>query len=101
MNNLYSKADDINKELKEMPLVKEYLHYKELLENDETLTQMKNKILFLQKCNPTDEEKEEYFKLKKEYENNPIVANYNSLKKDIKELKDEVRSLLKIWFMQF
>lgn len=96
MNNLYSKADDINKELKEMPLVKEYLHYKELLDNDDSLTQLKNKILFLKKCNPTDEEKEEYFRLKKEYDNNPIVANYNSLKKEIKELKDEVRSLLKI-----
>lgn len=96
MNNLYSKADDINKELKEMPLVKEYLHYKELLDNDDSLAQLKNKILFLQKCNPTDEEKEEYFRLKKEYDNNPIVANYNSLKKEIKELKDEVRSLLKI-----
>lgn len=96
MNKLYSKADDINKELKEMPLVKEYLHYKELLDNDDSLTQLKNKILFLQKCDPTDEEKEEYFRLKKEYDNNPIVANYNSLKKEIKELKDEVRSLLKI-----
>lgn len=96
MNNLYSKADDINKELKEMSLVKEYLHYKELLDNDDYLTQLKNKILFLQKCNATNEEKEEYFKLKKEYDNNPIVANYNLLKKEIKELKDEVRSLLKI-----
>ena len=91
-----SKCEEIKKNIDSSALVKEYLHYKRMIENDHELEQMHNKLLFMKKCDLNDEEKVEYLKLKEEYDNNPIVSNYNRLKKEIDDLKIEVKNLLKL-----
>ena len=44
----------------------------------------------------SNEEKDEYYRLLNIYNSHPIVSNYNALKKDIEELKLEVKNLIKL-----
>ena len=44
----------------------------------------------------TENEKDEYYRLLNQYNNHPIVSNYKMLKKEIEELKLEVKNIIKL-----
>ena len=94
--NLNDKIIQVKDEIAALDLVKEYNFYRDLFLNSEELKQLNNRIKFLKKCEMSNEEKDEYYRLLNIYSSHPIVSNYNALKKDIEELKLEVKNLIKL-----
>ncbi len=94
--DLNEKAIQVNEEISSLDLVKEYNFYHNLFFNSNELKQLDNRIKFLKKCDMTDEEKREYYSLLDKYNNHPVVSNYKALKKEIEELKLEVKNIIKL-----
>lgn len=90
------KANVVKEDLSSLPLVKEYLKLKNIIDNSKELRNLENKVKFLKRCDLNDEEKEEYYKAKEEYENNPLISNFKKLEKEIIDLKIEVKKILAI-----
>lgn len=95
-NEIKEKLNIVKKDLLDEPIVQEYLRLKELVLKSDELSNLKKQISFLQKCNPTNEEKEEYYRLLNEYNNNPLVIQFKSVSEDVCDLLEEVKKELEI-----
>jgi len=101
---LINKAKQLNKELKETSISKEYFALKEALENDEYITNL------LKVIKQTQNEAKECLKnndienykikskslevLKDEFINHPLVNNYINVKNELNDLLEQVVSIL-------
>ena len=101
---MINKAKQLNKELKETSISKEYFALKEALENDEYITNL------LKVIKQTQKEAKECFKnndienykikskslevLKDEFINHPLVNNYINVKNELNDLLEQVVSIL-------
>lgn len=94
--NLDDKVIQVKNEISNLELVKEYNFYCDLFFSSQELKQLNNRIKFLKKCEMTENEKDEYYRLLNQYNNHPIVSNYKMLKKEIEELKLEVKNIIKL-----
>ena len=102
MNNLDDLISSINEELHQEECVKQYLYYKNLIENDESLKQLDFDVRFHQKemCknknNPEVYAKEKaiYEELKNKLDNNPILINYQIAKEEVYSLLVDIKNVL-------
>ena len=93
MNNILNDAKEIREYLDNTKLFKEFYELQNAVNNSHELHKLENKVKYLKKCVMTDEEKEAYYKAKKEYEENPLLLNYLEIKKEVELLKEEIKGL--------
>lgn len=96
-NEIKESLNKVKKDLLNEPVVQEYLRLKELILESDELSKLKKRISFLQKCHPSEEEKDEYYKLLNEYNNNPLIIQFKSVSDDVCNLLEEVKKELEIW----
>ena len=89
-DRVIDKAKEARKSLEELEEVKEYLHLKELLENDESLKQMRKDIARLKKENKVEERDN----LLAVYNSHPLVNNFYLAKEEVKSILKTIESLL-------
>lgn len=90
MNDINACILKLKEAIHNDPLVKEFLKVKEAINSDLTLKNMQNTIISLAKSNKTKEMKQ----LKEEYDNHPLIANYNYLKDEINTLLSEIKDII-------
>ena len=84
------KAKEVRSSFEELPEVKEYLKLKELLENDQTLKQMRLDIARLKAENKLEERDN----LLKVYHSHPLVNNFYLAKEEVEAILKNVQSML-------
>lgn len=90
-------AREINKLIKNSDVYKRYLSCKSSVENDEELNALKIKLEELKKDNCKHKNEcliNQYYELEKEYKNNVLVKEYDSVKKEVYELLASVSDIL-------
>ena len=90
MDKIIEKANELSSLLKEEPLIKEYLHVKDLYENSKELEYMRQEIAH----ESNQKDKSRYKELKDKYDNHPLVSNYNSLKEEVITLLKELNEII-------
>lgn len=94
MNNSLKLAKKLNEELKNIPLFVEFFKVEKEFNESNCLNQLRNEMKFLKKCNMNEEDLKKYKSLKNEYDSNPLVKNYLSLKEEVEAYKKEVLEYL-------
>ena len=84
------KTKEVRSSFEELPEVKEYLKLKELLENDQTLKQMRLDIARL-KAEGKIEERDNLLKV---YNSHPLVNNFYLAKEEVKSILKTIQSML-------
>ncbi len=95
-NDIKESLNKVKKDLLNEPIVKEYVRLKELILESDELSKLKKRISFLQKCHVSEEEKDEYYKLLNEYNNNPLIIQFKSVSDDVCDLLEEIKKELEI-----
>ena len=95
-NDIKESLNKVKKDLLNEPIVKEYVRLKELILESDELSKLKKRISFLQKCHVSEEEKDEYYKLLNEYNNNPLIIQFKSVSDDVCNLLEEIKKELEI-----
>ena len=102
MDNVETLLKEVSEKLFNYPCVKEYFRLKEIIENDKELSSLEKEVRKHQKlmCEHQNED-EVYFKEKDIYETklakleaNPIIQNFEEVKKEVNALLNEVREIL-------
>ena len=102
MNNIETLLKEVSDKLFNYPCVKEYFRLKDIIENDEKISSLEKEVREHQKlmCEHQNED-ERYFKEKELYESklaelqaNPIIQNFEEVKKEVNALLNEVRDIL-------
>ena len=97
MNNEIKNAlSKVKEDLFNEKIVQEYIKLKEIIENSEELSNLHKKISYLQKCQPTEDEKEEYFKLLKQYNENPLIVQFKSISDEVYDLLEEIKKEIEL-----
>lgn len=102
MNRIDELLCSLKEELNNEECVKEYFYYKNLVENDPLIKELDEQVRFHQKemCkNKNDDEiyfkeKEIYEELKKQFDNNPILINYQIARDEVFSLLVDIKKLL-------
>lgn len=102
MNNLEQLLSKVNDEILNEGCVKEYFRLKKIIEEDDEILDLEKKAqkhqkLMCQNKNNDEiyfKEKELYEKYSSELENNPIVQNFNFIKKEVNSLLIDIRDFL-------
>ena len=102
MSNIDELLIQLRDELLNEECVKEFFYYKNLLDKDDSLKELDEQVRFHQKemCrNKNDNEK--YFKhktiyeeLKRKFDNNPILINYQIAKEEVQSLLVDIKNIL-------
>lgn len=100
--NVNEALSEVKEELLNDPSVKEYFRLLSLIENDSDLMKLNEEMRLHQRLMSENvsndeiyfKEKELYESLSKEYENNPLVVNFNYIKEDVKDLLSEIEEIL-------
>lgn len=90
-------AKEINELIKNSDLYKRYLIYKKNIEDNNDLKELENKMNELKKNNCKNKNQEltdDYYVLEKKYKNNPLVMEYENIKKDMYELLSSISDIL-------
>ncbi len=104
MNNdsVIDLAKKINKELLDLPLIKEYQELEKIILNDKVLKNIDYELRKAQKDmvehstqNDYNIYQNNYVILKETIKNNPLFQNYLSLKEDVQNLLNQVSALIK------
>ena len=91
MDKVIEKAKQLKAEIDETPEMKEYLKYKELLENSEDVIELKHNIANLR----AQGKLQEATNLQELYDNHPIVVNYEASKSALYELLKTIETIIK------
>ena len=86
----------IKEDLLSEQIVQEYIRLKELIEKSDELSSLRKHISYLQNCHPSDENRKEYYKLLKQYNNNPLVIQFRSVSDEVYDLLEEIKKELEI-----
>ena len=90
MDEVIKKTQELSEQIKKEPLVIEYLHLKELLENDEELKNLRKEIA---KASLEKDEKK-HQALKEMYDNHPLVNNFYLMKEEVENLLFEIKNII-------
>lgn len=90
MDEVIKKTQELSEQIKKEPLVIEYLHLKELLENDEELKNLRKEIA---KASLEKDEKK-HQELKEMYDNHPLVNNFYLMKEEVENLLFEIKNII-------
>lgn len=102
MDNVETLLNEVSEKLFNYPCVKEYFRLKTIIENDKELSSLEKEVREHQKamCEHQNED-EIYFKEKELYETklatlgaNPIIQNFEEVKKEVNALLVEVQEIL-------
>ena len=102
MDNVETLLKEVSEKLFNYPCVKEYFRLKEIIENDKELSSLEKEVRQHQKlmCEHQNDD-EVYFKEKELYETklaqleaNPIIQNFEEVKKEVNALLNEVKEIL-------
>ena len=102
MNKLDELISSFKEELYNEECVKEYFYYKNLVESDPTIKELDEQVRFHQKemCRNKDndeiyfKEKEIYEELKKQFDSNPVLINYQIAKDEVFSLLVDIKNIL-------
>ena len=102
MNNIDELISSIKENLLNEECVKEYFYYKKIVENDTSIKELDEQVRFHQKemCRNKDndeiyfKEKSIYEDLKKQFDNNPVLINYQIAKEEVFALLVDIKKLL-------
>ena len=97
MDNLDNALFSLKEELYSLPLIKEFLKIKQEINDNERLLNFDKNIKRLQhqSCKNNDKlAKEEYLKLKEEFDNDPLIVNYQILYEEVNNLLKEIKQIL-------
>ena len=102
MNKLDELLSSFKEELYKEECVKEYFHYKNLVESDTSIKELDEQVRFHQKemCRNKDndeiyfKEKVLYEELKSKLEQNPILVNYQIVKEEVFSLLVDIKHIL-------
>lgn len=99
---LKEHIDEFIDEFLSFPEVKQFLLIKEQIESSKEMIELRNNLKQAQKnmalslgTSSYEENKKIYFKIKEEYDNHPLIINYNYLKEDVDYLLNEIKELIK------
>ena len=87
MDKVIETANKLKDELYNLEEFKEYFKYKDLYECDQNLQKLKKEIA-------SSKDKEIHDNLVNEFNNNPIVVNYNYYKEEISNILRTVKNLI-------
>lgn len=90
MKTIEETAKEIKEYILSLPEVKEYISLKADYESDLKLNELKKLIVRSKNENRMDD----YHALKKEFDENPLVNNYQASKEEVKNLLKEISSIL-------
>ena len=90
MDDVILLAKQLKQEIDELPEMKEYLHLKSLIENDEGLAKMRRDIARLENEN----KKQEKENLAKIYNSHPLVNNYYLAKEEIISILKSISQII-------
>ena len=90
MKTIEECAENIKDYLLNLPEIKEYIALKEAYENDPKLNELKKLIVRAKNENRMDD----YLKLKKEFDDNPLVNNYLNSKEEVAGILKEISDIL-------
>lgn len=96
MNDIEDLIIKLKEEIYKEPLINEYLRLKEAIKNNKEINKKILELQFLKKCNPTIEEKNRYYEIKKELDNNPLISNYKNIEKEVNIYKNEIKEILEL-----
>ena len=94
---MINKANEINQMIKESAVYKRYLECKKLVEEDENLNYLLDKMKEIKddNCrNKNDDLIEEYYELENEYYNSVIVKEYQRSKEELTSLLNDIADIL-------
>ena len=91
MDKALEKAKELRAEIDQTPEMKEYLKYKELLENNEDVIELKHNIANL-RAKGKIKEADNLLAL---YDNHPLVVNYLASKEALLQLLRTIESMFK------
>jgi len=102
MNKLDELLLSLKDELNNEHCVKEYFYYKNIVDNDSSFKRLDSEMRFHQKemCKNKDNneiylrEKAIYEELKKQFDSNPILINYQIAKEEVISLLVDIKQLL-------
>ena len=102
MNNIDELVSSLKAELYNEECVKEYFYYKKIVDSDPTIKELDDQVRFHQKemCKNKDNdevyfrEKAIYEDLKKKFDNNPILINYQIARDEVFSLLVDIKKLL-------
>ena len=102
MNNFDELVSSLKEELYNEECVKEYFYYKQIVENDSSIKELDEQVRFHQKemCRNKDNdevyfrEKAIYEELKKKFDNNPVLINYQIARDEVFSLLVDIKKLL-------
>ena len=97
MDNLDNALFSLKEELYSLPLIKEFLKIKQEINDNERLSNLDKNIKRLQQKSYKNNDKlakEEYLKLKEEFDNDPLVVNYQILYEEVHDLLKEIKQIL-------
>ena len=102
MDKIETLLKEVSEQLFNYPCVKEYFRLKNIIENDKELSKLEKEVRVHQKkmCEHQNDD-DIYFKEKELYETklaeletNPIIQNFEEVKKEVNALLNEVRDIL-------
>lgn len=102
MDKIDSLLKDIKKDLSNDPTIKEYVHLRNIIQNDEYLLSLEKDIKKHQRAmcelrhneEIFSKEKALYEKASQEFDANPIVKNYQIAKEEAFNLLNEIKGVL-------
>ena len=86
MDEVINAAKELKRAIDNLPLTKEYYFLSNLLENDESLKEMRKEIARLS-FEGKEQERENLLKV---YNSNPLVSNYLAIKNELSDLLKEI-----------
>ena len=90
MNKIIELAKELKAELDNLPLFQEYKRIKELVDLSTEIEELKRKIALAK----IRENNEEHQRLLDEYNNHPLIVNYNSLKNEVYDYLKQISEIV-------
>ena len=90
MDKIIELAKELKTELDNLPLFQEYKRIKELMDSSPELEELKRKIALAK----VRENNDEHQRLLDEYNNHPLIVNYNSLKNEVYDYLKQISEIV-------
>lgn len=91
------KIETLKHDILDEPLIKKYLIIKNLYNSSSKISTLKKRLAKLQKCSVSEEEKEEYYKLMKEYNEDSLVIEFKNISDEVCDFLEEIKKELELW----
>lgn len=90
------KIETLKHDILDEPLIKKYLIIKNLYNSSSKISTLKKRLSKLQKCSVSEEEKEEYYKLMKEYNEDSLVIEFKNISEEVCDFLEEIKKELEL-----